>query len=43
MRRAIAAAALMLALGGRLTAASLFDPAFRFRTLSTGHFRIYFH
>ncbi len=39
----VTAIAVLLTLASRLSAASLFDPALRFRTLSTEHFVIYFH
>ena len=39
----VTAIAVLLTLASRLSAASLFDPALRFRTLSTEHFVIHFH
>jgi hypothetical protein len=41
--RACTVVAVVIGLSSPLRAASLFDPLFRFRTLPTEHFVIYFH
>jgi hypothetical protein len=43
LRAGVGAAALVVLLAATLHAATLFDPALRFRTLRTEHFVIYFH
>ena len=43
LRRLISAVCLVLAAASPAAAASIVDPALRFRTIDTDHFIIYFH